>query len=129
MGQTWDVLQRADALRQEKLERERTGRDAAEGDATAVRLAEGLAEDLASLRVSVHALEDRVELELRGLQDELRQAIAKSNDQSASRERAAQERLLDELGQTRDASRRIEKRVNWLMAFATVASALMLFRC
>jgi len=124
MGHTWDVLQRAEALRRAQREREQAGGDIVEG-ATAVQLAE----DLAALRVSVHALEDRIELELGGLQDELRQALTKSGEETASRGRAALERLLGELSPLRDASRRLEKRVNWLVAFASVASALLLFRC
>src|SRR6266850_1348685 len=100
LGNTWDSLVQADRKR----------------SAERVGAIEQLTEDVAALRVTVHSLEDRVGLELGALQDDLRQAIAKAQDQTASRERAAEERLHAQLGWLAQASQRGERRINVLIA-------------
>ena len=88
-----------------------------------------LVEDIAALRVTVNSLEDRVELELRGLSDDLRQAIAKADDLSASRGRAAEERLAHWFGWMTESSARGERKLNAIAAVVGIASLLVLFRC
>ena len=116
MGSTWDALRRAD--------QERT--DAA---ATQQGALEQLTEDIAALRVTVHSLEDRVELELGGLSDDLRQAIAKASDLSASRGRVVEESLIHRLGWITEASARGERRLNAIAALVGLVVLLTLFRC
>jgi hypothetical protein len=113
LGTTWDALVQGDRNRL---------RDT-------VGAIEQLTEDVSALRVTVHSLEDRVELELGAVQDEVRQAIAKSDELSAGRARAAEERLLNHLGWLAQASARTERRLNVLTGVAAFAALVWLFRC
>jgi len=116
VGSTWDALRRA--------EQERSESAAAQHGAF-----EQLVEDIAALRVAVHSLEDRVELELGGLSDDLRQAIAKTDDLAATRGRSSEERLFHRLGWLTEASARGERRLNAIAAVVGFTSLLVLFRC
>jgi hypothetical protein len=116
VGSTWDALRRS--------EQERNESAAAQAGAL-----EQLAQDIAALRVTVHSLEDRVELELGGLSDDLRQAVAKADDLAASRGRAAEERLINRLGWLTQASARGERRLNAVAALVGFTALLVLFRC
>ncbi len=116
MGSTWD------ALRQAEQDREHTKTEGA-------RALTQLGEDVAGLRVTVHALEDRVGHELGALSDELRQAIAKAQDQSASRARAGEDRLHVQLGWLAESSQRGERRINALLAVIGCAALVWLLRC
>ena len=116
MGTTWEALRRA--------EQERNEAAAAQSGAL-----DQLAEDIAALRVTVNSLEDRVELELGGLSDDLRQAIAKAEDLSASRSRATEERLITRLGWVTEASAHGERRLNAVVALVAFTALLTLFRC
>jgi hypothetical protein len=111
-----------DALRQAERER---------GQAEAARAAafEQLIEDIAALRVTVHSLEDRFELEVGGLHDELRQAVAKLDDGAASRARLAEDRLLSRLNWIVSASQRAERRLSAVAALAGAGALLALLRC
>ena len=116
MGSTWDALRRADEQRNESA--------ASHGNAL-----EQLTQDVAALRVTVHSLEDRFELEMGALSDDLRQALAKADDLAAARERAVEERLINRLGWLTQASVRGERRLNTIAALAGVTSLLVLLRC
>ena len=109
-----------DALRQAERDREKAGAAAA---------LDALAEDIAALRVAVHALEDRVELELGGLHDELRQALAKADDAAASRSRLSEDRLLSRLSWIVQAAARSERRLNAVAVLAGFGALLALVRC
>ena len=107
----------------------RAERDREQAEAVRTAALEGLAEDIAALRVTVHALEDRVELEIGGLHDELRQALAKLDDAAASRSRAGEERLLTRLGWLVQSSQRGERRLDVVLALAAVGVLISLLRC
>ena len=116
MGSTWEALRRAEHER---------------GEAAAARAnaLEQLAEDIAALRVTVHSLEDRVELDIGGLSDDLRQALAKADDLAAGRERAVEERLIHRLGWLAQASQRGERRLNAITALVGLIALGLLLRC
>ena len=116
MSGTLEALKRAEQDRQQA--------ESAKADALVQ-----LGEDVAALRVAVHSLEDRVELETGGLSDELRQAIAKAEDLAAVRGRAAEERLHAEIGWLAYSFERVERRTNALIALAGFAALVLLFRC
>jgi hypothetical protein len=116
VGSTWDALKRAEQGRSEAV--------AAQSGAL-----DELAQDIAALQVSVHSLEDRIELELGGLSDELRQSIAKARDLTASRGSAVEERLIAELGWVTEASARGERRLNLILVLVGLTALLVLFRC
>jgi len=116
VGSTWDALKRAE-------------QDRSVASAEQTGLLEQLAQDIAALRVTVHSLEDRVELDLGGLSDDLRQAIAKADDLSASRARTSEERLVQRLGWITETSARGERRLNAITALAGITALLVLFRC
>ena len=116
LGSTWDALKRAEQAR-----------DEAAGDQAGAL--EQLAQDIAALRVTVHSLEDRVELELGGLSEDLRQSIAKAGDLAASRGRAVEERLIAQLGWVSETSARGERRLNAIVAGVGLIALLLLFRC
>jgi uncharacterized coiled-coil protein SlyX len=116
VGSTWDGLKRAEQEREEAV-------------AAQSRALEQLSQDIAALRVTVHSLEDRVELEMGGLQDDLSQAIAKAGDLSASRERGLEERLINRLGWLAQASQRGERRLNLVTALVGLLALLLLLRC
>lgn len=116
MGSTWEALRRAEHERNEAV-------------ATRQAALDQLTEDVAALRVTVHALEDRVELELGGLSDDLRQAIAKAEDLAASRARGAEERLIHRLGWLTESAARGERRLNAIAAGVGLVALLALFRC
>jgi hypothetical protein len=107
----------------------RAERDREQAEAVRVAALEGLAEDIAALRVTVHALEDRFELELGGLRDELRQAIAKADDAAATRTRAAEERVVTRLGWLVQSSHRGERRLNAAIALVVFGALISLLRC
>jgi len=79
--------------------------------------------------VTVHSLEDRLELELGGLSDDLRQAIAKAEDLSARGGRAVEERLIHRLDWITEASARGERRLHAVAALTGFTALLVLFRC
>ena len=116
MSGTLDALKRA--------EQDRKQAETAKADALAQ-----LGEDVAALRVTVHSLEDRVELEMGGLSDELRQSIAKGQDLAASRGRAVEERLVHQLGWLTEASARGERRLNVVTGLVALTALVVLFRC
>jgi hypothetical protein len=116
VGSTWD------ALKQAEQERELA-------KAEAVRAIAQLGEDVSGLHVSVHALEDRFGLELGALQDELSQTIAKAQELTASRDRAAEERLQVQLGWLAASSQRGERRINALIGVTGFAALVWLLRC
>jgi hypothetical protein len=116
LGSTWDALKHAEQERElAKVE--------------GARAIAQLGEDVAGLHVSVHALEDRVGLEIGALSDELRQAIAKAQELNASRDRATEERLQVQLGWLAAASQRGERRINALIAVTAFAALIWLLRC
>jgi hypothetical protein len=116
VGSTWDALKRSEQER---------------NDAAAIQSGalEQLVEDIAALRVTVNSLEDRVELELGGLSDDLRQAIAKADDVAATRRRAVEERLNSQFDWLTQASARGERRLNAVAAVVAFTALLVLFRC
>jgi hypothetical protein len=116
LGSTWDALKRAEQSR-------------SEATTTQSGLLEQIAEDIAALRVTVHSLEDRVELELGGLSDDLRQVIAKAEDFATTRGRAAEERLGHHVDWLAQASARSEHRLNAVLAVTGVTALLVLVRC
>ena len=116
MGSTWDALRRAEQERNEAAE-EQSG------------ALEQLTQDIAALRVTVHSLEDRLELELGGLSDDVRQVIAKADDLSAARGRAAEERLTSQLGWLTQASASGRRRLDAIAAVVGFTALLVLFRC
>jgi hypothetical protein len=77
----------------------------------------------------VHSLEDRVELELGGLSEDLRQAIAKAGDLSASRGRAVEERLIHGIGWLTETSVRGERRLDAIAVVVAFTALVTLFRC
>jgi hypothetical protein len=111
-----------DALRQAERDREQAGTSVASAF-------DQLAEDVAALRVTVHALEDRVELELGGLHDELREALAKLDDAAASRSRLSEDRVLSRLGWIVQAEQRSERRLNAVAVLAGLGALIALVRC
>jgi hypothetical protein len=115
VGSTWDALKRS--------EQERSDAVVAQSGAL-----DELAQDIAALQVSVHSLEDRIELELGGLSDELRQSIAKARDLAASRGSSVEERLIAELGWVTEASARGARRQNAILALVALTALLALFR-
>jgi hypothetical protein len=116
VGSTWDALKRSEQER---------------NDAAAIQSGalEQLVEDIAALRVTVNSLEDRVELELGGLSDDLRQAIAKADDVAATRRRAVEERVNSHFDWLTQASARGERRLNAVAAVVAFTALLVLFRC
>lgn len=127
MGRTWDALRRADRARSERPrgESERSPRDPFAGARDPIRWTE----ELASLEVSVHALEDRLELELGGLRDELRETLAKAHEQAGTGERAAREEFRAEAIAVRRTNDRVELRLRWLLiAVAGLALVVLLAR-
>ena len=116
MSGTFDALKRAE-------------RDRGQAEAARASALEQLVEDVAALRVTVHALEDRVELEIGGLQDELRQALAKADDLAASRSRLTEDRVLTRLGWLVQALERGERRLNLLTGAAAFAALVWIVRC
>jgi hypothetical protein len=116
VGSTWDALRRAEQERNE----------AAVAQSGAL---DELSEDLAALQVSVHSLEDRIELELGGLADDVRQSIAKARDLATSRGNAVEERLIAQLGWVTEATARGERRLNAILALVAFTALLVLFRC
>ena len=116
MGSTWDALRRAEEGRNEAISAQQGA-------------LEQLAEDIAALRVTVHSLEDRVELEIGGLSDDLRQAIAKAGNLPASRDGAVDATVVQRLGSLAEAAARGERRLNAIAALIALAVLLALFRC
>jgi chromosome segregation ATPase len=116
VGSTWEAIRRA--------EQERNESAAAQSGAL-----EQLTEDIAALRVTVHSLEDRLELELGGLSDDVRQVIAKADDLSAARGRAAEERLTNQLGWLTQATASGRRRLDAITALVAFTALLALFRC
>jgi hypothetical protein len=116
VGSTWDALRRAEQDRNEALSAQQGA-------------LEQLGEDIAALRVTVHSLEDRVELEIGGLSDDLRQAIAKAGSLPTSRDGAADATIVQQLGALSDAAARGERRLNAIAALLVLATLLTLFRC
>jgi hypothetical protein len=107
----------------------RAERDREQAETARAAAFEQLVEDIAALRVTVHSLEDRVELEVGGLHDELRQALAKTEDLAASRSRLAEDRLLTRLGWLAQSAQRSERRLNAIAALAGFGALLWLLRC
>ena len=120
MGSTWDALRRAEEDRSETVARR---------NAEQVAHLERLIEDVSAARVTVHALEDRIDLELRALRDELPQSIAKIAELSASRARVAHEELRGEIAALADASWRLARRWNAIAALIALAVLARLFHC
>ena len=116
MSGTFEALKRAE-------------RDREQAEAARAAAFEQLAEDVASLRVTVHALEDRVELEMGALHDELRQALAKADDAAASRARVTEDRLITRLNWIVQATLRSERRLTAVAALAGAGALLALLRC
>ncbi len=112
MGSTWEAFKRSELERVAAVERAESERNAH---------LEHLAEDVAAARVSIEALEDRVELELHAFQDELRQSLAKAAELSASRARDAYEQLRGELAALTDASWRLGRRWNVVAVLVGIA--------
>jgi hypothetical protein len=123
MGHSFDALLRA--------ERERGEKSGATG-LTAEALVHW-SEDLAALRVSVHALEDRIELELPALHDELRQSVAKAvqtaGEATVARERAGEAQLGREIALLRFEVERLTRRAGWAIAAVGTVALLVLARC
>jgi hypothetical protein len=113
---TFDALKRAE-------------RDREQAESARAGALEQLSQDISALRVTVHALEDRIELELGGLQDEMRQAIAKVGDLAANRSRAAEDRVVAQFGWLTQESQRSGRRLDVLTALAGLAATVLLFRC
>lgn len=113
MGSTWEALKRAELERAGVV-----GRAGAERNAPL----EHLAEDVAATRVSVEALEDRVELEFHAFQDEVRQSLAKAAELSASRARDSHDQLRGELAALTDASWRLARRWNVVAVLIGIAA-------
>lgn len=88
-----------------------------------------LLEDVAALRVSVDALEDRIELELPAFQAELRETIAKAAQSSARSHPSADQPSRADLPALRAGVERIERSLRWLLALAAIVSGLALLRC
>jgi predicted nucleotidyltransferase len=120
VGTTWEALKRA--------ERDRT-EAGARAQAEQIAHLERLAQDISAARVSVHALEDRIELELNALRDELPQNIAKLAELSANRARIAHEDLRGEIAALADASWRLGRRWNAVAALIGFAVLVQLLRC
>lgn len=144
MGRTWEALRRAERERDDEIEElaeiaETAGFEPSEG-ADGPRGAEGvsgtideeplslwLEEELASLQVSLHAVEDRLELELGALRDELREGLAKAREHSpAAAESGSADRLRREIAALHAAAERVERRTRWTLyaVLATGAAAL-----
>jgi hypothetical protein len=123
MGRSFDALLRAERERGEKPT----------GDALSSEDLIHWGEDLAALRVSVHALEDRIELELPALHDELRQTLAKAvqaaGEAGSARDRAAEDRLGREIALLRFDVERLTRRVGWAIAAIGAAALFAVARC
>jgi hypothetical protein len=120
VGSTWEALKRAEQDRTEA---------SARVDAEQITYLERLVQDVSAARVSIHALEDRVELELNTLRDDLRQNLAKTAELSESRARAAHEELRSEVAALADASWRLGRRWNAVAALIGLAVLARLFHC
>jgi hypothetical protein len=120
VGTTWDALKRAEQDRTEA---------AARAQAEQIAHLERLAQDVSAARVSIHALEDRLELELNALRDDLPQHIAKLAELSASRARVAHEELRGEIAALSDASWRLGRRWNAVAALIGLVVLARLFSC
>jgi hypothetical protein len=120
VGGTWEALKRAEQDRAEA---------SARADAEQITHLERLVQDVSAARVSIHALEDRVELELNTLRDDLRQNLAKTAELSESRARAAHEELRSEVAALADASWRLGRRSNAVAALIGLAMLARLFHC
>jgi hypothetical protein len=120
VGSTWDALKRAEQDRTEAV---------ACAEAEQTTHLERLVQDVSAARVSIHALEDRVELELNALRDELRQNLAKTSELSESRARAAHDELRGEVAALADAAWRLGRRWNAVAVLIGLAVLARLFHC
>ena len=123
VGSTWEALKRADQERTEAAARTEAGQ------AASLEHLDHLAQDVAAVRVSIGALEDRVELELHALRDELRQNLAKDAELAASHARVAHEELRGEIAALADASWRLGRRWNAVAALVGLAVLARLLHC
>jgi hypothetical protein len=120
VGTTWEALKRTEQERNDAVARGETERTAQ---------LERLVQDVSAACVSIHALEDRIELELTALRDELPQTIAKLSELSASRAKVAHEELRGEIAALADASWRLGRRWNAVAALIGVAVVVRLLSC
>jgi hypothetical protein len=120
VGETWEALKRAE---------QECSEAGARAQAEQIAYLERLTQDVSAARVSIHALEDRIELELGALRDELPQNIAKLAEQSANRARVTHEELRSEIAALADASWRLGRRWNAVVALIGLAALVQLLRC
>jgi len=130
MGRTWEALRRAERERDFELEGLEGldefegvgGSEGGEGASDEAPLT-FLEEELASVQVSIHAVEDRLELELGALRDELREGLAKAREHNPAAESASADRLRREIAALHASSQRVEQRTRWTL-FAVIATAV-----
>jgi hypothetical protein len=120
VGTTWEALKRSEQERNDTVARNEAERTAH---------LERLVEDISAACVSIHALEDRVQLELSSLRDELPQTIAKLSELSASRAKVAHEELRGEIAALSDASWRLGRRWNAVAVLIGIAVVVRIFSC
>src|SRR5262249_41757681 len=120
VGATWEALKRAEQERTEA---------GARAQSEQIAHLERLAQDVSAARVSIHALEDRIELELNALRRDLPQNIAKLAELSANRSRVAHDELRSEIAALADASWRLGRRWNVVAALVGFAVLVQLLRC
>jgi hypothetical protein len=120
MGRTWEALRRAEHERANDGE---TVEESASERVDEQPLSLWMEEELASIQVALHALEDRLELELGALRDELREGLAKAREQTAAPETVSSDRLRREIASLHAAAERIERRTRWTL-FAVIATGL-----
>jgi len=120
LSSTWDALKRAERERLAAPERAETQQ---------IAHLDQLMQDVAAAQLSIHALEDRVEVELQAFQDGLRHSLAKNAEIAASRARADHEELRGEIAALADASRRLGRRWNAVASLIGLAVLARLLHC
>jgi hypothetical protein len=123
MGRTWEALRRAERERDSEDSEGLAGSEGGEGVIDEAPLSLWLEEELASVQVSLHAVEDRLELELGALRDELREGLAKAREHNPAAESASADRLRREISALHAAAQRVERRTRWTL-FAVIAIGL-----
>ncbi len=114
MGKTWEALCRADRERQEREVRQgREEREAALPPTAGSEAVQRVLEDLATIQVAVHALEDRLESELAGMNDEVRETVTKLCEQMAAQQRNASDARQAELARLEGVTERVVRGVRW----------------